>query len=223
MLFALSQLAQTTMRSELGKISLDKTFEERALLNEKIVESINKAAEPWGIECLRYEIRDISPPQAVRAAMELEAEAERRRRADVLTSEGERQAEVNIAEGKRQAVIFEAEAKAKEIELTAAATAKGITVVSAAIADGNGRDAVSMRLAEQYLESFGKIAKASNTMILPANANDPASMVAQGMAIFKSLNNQQMLEMDNGNGRNESDDDIDSFTPVDFTKLNEPK
>ena len=222
-LFALSQIAQTTMRSELGKISLDKTFEERALLNEKIVESINKAAEPWGIECLRYEIRDISPPQAVRAAMELEAEAERRRRADVLTSEGERQAEVNIAEGKRQAVIFEAEAKAKEIELTAAATAKGITVVSAAIADGNGRDAVSMRLAEQYLESFGKIAKASNTMILPANANDPASMVAQGMAIFKSLNNQQMLEMDNGNGRNESDDDIDSFTPVDFTKLNEPK
>ena len=135
-LFALSQIAQTTMRSELGKISLDKTFEERALLNEKIVKSINAAAAPWGIECLRYEIRDISPPAAVRAAMELEAEAERRRRADVLTSEGERQAEVNIAEGKRQAIIFEAEAKAQEIQLKASATAFGISEVSKAIAEG---------------------------------------------------------------------------------------
>ena len=134
-IYALSQIAQTTMRSELGKLSLDKTFADRELLNSKIVKSINMAAEPWGIECLRYEIRDISPPAAVRAAMELEAEAERRRRADVLTSEGERQAEVNIAEGRRAAVIFEAEAEAKEIELKADATAYGIRQVSAALSE----------------------------------------------------------------------------------------
>jgi regulator of protease activity HflC (stomatin/prohibitin superfamily) len=133
-LFALSQIAQTTMRSELGKISLDKTFEERELLNQRIVRSINAAADPWGIECLRYEIRDISPPAAVRAAMELEAEAERRRRADVLTSEGEKQAQINIADGRRQAVIYEAEAEAKEIQLKADATAYGIGKVSSALA-----------------------------------------------------------------------------------------
>jgi len=191
----LSQIAQTTMRSELGKISLDQTFEEREVLNQKIVNSINSAATPWGIECLRYEIRDIAPPVAVRAAMELQAEAERRRRADVLTSEGEREAEINLAEGKRQAVIFEAEALAKEIELKADATAYGITKISAAIADGNGRDAVSMRLAEQYLESFGQLAKQSNTMIIPQNASDPVSMVAQSVAIFKQLSSSETSDM----------------------------
>lgn len=227
-LFALSQIAQTTMRSELGKKSLDDVFQERELLNQRIVRSINAAAEPWGIECLRYEIRDISPPAAVRAAMELEAEAERRRRADVLTSEGERQAEMNIAEGKRQAVIFEAEADAKEIELRAKATAYGIAEVSNALLQEGGRDAVSMRLAEQYLDSFGELAKESNTMILPANAGDASSMVAQSMAIFNQLSGQNTNTGGNGSANEKYDaSDPRSFEPTPLNdvmaKLNEPK
>ena len=225
-LFALSQIAQTTMRSELGKKSLDDVFQERELLNQRIVRSINAAAEPWGIECLRYEIRDISPPAAVRAAMELEAE--RRRRADVLTSEGERQAEMNIAEGKRQAVIFEAEADAKEIELRAKATAYGIAEVSNALLQEGGRDAVSMRLAEQYLDSFGELAKESNTMILPANAGDASSMVAQSMAIFNQLSGQNTNTGGNGSANEKYDaSDPRSFEPTPLNdvmaKLNEPK
>jgi regulator of protease activity HflC (stomatin/prohibitin superfamily) len=205
--FALAQLAQTTMRSELGKISLDKTFEERDSLNMKIVQAINQAAEPWGIKCLRYEIRDIAPPAGVRAAMELQAEAERRRRADVLTSEGERQAEVNIAEGKRQAVIYEAEAEAQEIRLLAEATAHGIRKLSEAIDEGKGKDAVSMRLAEQYLDAFGNIAKKGNTIVLPANAGDPAAMVAQATAIYQNLTAGAGAGSDRGDdGVGEGDD-----------------
>ena len=143
------------MRSELGKITLDKTFEERDSLNLKIVQAINQAAEPWGIKCMRYEIRDIAPPAGVRAAMELQAEAERRRRADVLTSEGERQAEINIAEGKRQAVIFEAEAEAEEIRLLA--EDEGIRNLSEAINEDKGRDAVSMRWLSSTLMLLGTL------------------------------------------------------------------
>ena len=180
--------------------------------------------EPWGIECKRYEIRDISPPQGVRAAMELQAEAERRRRADVLTSEGERQAEVNIAEGKRQAVIFEAEAHAEEIKLKAEATAAGIESVAKAIAGPTGADAVSMRLAEQYLEAFGQIAKQGNTIVLPANAGDASSMVAQATAIFQNLQMSSKSGGPEGSGGESGNSDDFQPEPLNevIAKLNKP-
>lgn len=224
-LFALSQLAQTTMRSELGKISLDKTFADREQLNKNIVKSINEASEPWGIECMRYEIRDIAAPRGVQAAMELQAEAERKKRAEVLISEGERQTDVNIAEGRRQAAILEAEGAAQEILLRAEATGKGIRIIADAIGHGNGKDAVSMRLAENYLQSFGNIAKESNTVVLPANAGDVASMVSHATAIFNSLNTandnrEQSFKIEGGSGgtagKGGIDKDVADFEPEPF-------
>ncbi|KAL0452353.1 UNVERIFIED_CONTAM: putative protein C16G5.07c [Sesamum latifolium] len=169
-LYAVIQLAQTTMRSELGKITLDKTFEERDTLNEKIVIAINEAARDWGLKCLRYEIRDISPPRGVRAAMEMQAEAERKRRAQVLESEGERQANINIADGKKNAVILASEAakldqvnraqgEAEAILARAQATAEGIALVSQSLKKNGGVEAASLRVAEQYIHAFSKIAK----------------------------------------------------------------
>ncbi|KAL2550902.1 SPFH/Band 7/PHB domain-containing membrane-associated protein family [Forsythia ovata] len=197
-LYAVIQLAQTTMRSELGKITLDKTFEERDTLNEKIVISINYAAKDWGLKCLRYEIRDISPPRGVRAAMEMQAEAERKRRAQVLESEGERQANINIADGKKNSVILESEAakldqvnraqgEAEAILAKAQATAKGIAMVSQALKEIGGVEAASLRIAEQYIQAFGMIAKEGTTMLLPASASNPANMMAQALSIYKNL------------------------------------
>lgn len=197
-LYAVIQLAQTTMRSELGKITLDKTFEERDTLNEKIVMAINEAAKDWGLKCLRYEIRDISPPRGVRAAMEMQAEAERKRRAQVLESEGERQANINIADGKKSSVILESEAakmdqvnraqgEAEAILAKAQATAKGIAMVSQALKEHGGVEAASLRIAEQYVQAFSMIAKKGNTLLLPTSASNPASMVAQALGIYKSL------------------------------------
>ncbi|CAA2968203.1 stomatin 2, mitochondrial [Olea europaea subsp. europaea] len=172
-LYAVIQLAQTTMRSELGKITLDKTFEERDTLNEKIVIAINDAAKDWGLKCLRYEIRDISPPRGVRAAMEMQAEAERKRRAQVLESEGERQANINIADGRKNAVILASEAakldqvnralgEADAILARAQATAKGLAMVSQTLKENGGVEAASLRIAEQYLQAFSMIAKEVN-------------------------------------------------------------
>lgn len=197
-IYAIIQLAQTTMRSELGKITLDKTFEERDTLNENIVKSINEAASDWGLQCLRYEIRDISPPPGVRAAMEMQAEAERRKRAQVLESEGERQSHINIADGKKNSVILESEAammdqvnrakgEAEAILARAEATSKGIHLLSHAIRAEGGSEAASLRIAEQYLSAFGNIAKESTTMLLPNNASDPAAMVAQALSIYKGI------------------------------------
>ncbi|RWR89509.1 stomatin-like protein 2, mitochondrial [Cinnamomum micranthum f. kanehirae] len=205
-LFAVIQLAQTTMRSELGKITLDKTFEERDTLNENIVKSINEAASDWGLKCLRYEIRDISPPPGVRAAMEMQAEAERRKRAQVLESEGERQAHINIADGKKSSVILESEAammdqvnrakgEAEAILARAQATAKGIQLLSTSIKASGGVElssseflqAASLRIAEQYIQAFGNIAKEATTLLLPSTAANPANMMAQAMTIYKSL------------------------------------
>eukprot|EP01018_Ginkgo_biloba_P011826 Gb_29073 [translate_table: standard] len=197
-IYAVIQLAQTTMRSELGKITLDKTFEERDTLNENIVRSINEAARDWGLKCLRYEIRDISPPPGVRAAMEMQAEAERRKRAQVLESEGERQANINIADGKKSSVILESEAammdqvnrargEAEAILARAEATAKGIAMLSDSIKASGGIEAASLRIAEQYIQAFSKIAKEGTTMLLPSNAANPASMMAQALSIYKSL------------------------------------
>ncbi|KAG0464040.1 hypothetical protein HPP92_020109 [Vanilla planifolia] len=197
-IFAVIQLAQTTMRSELGKITLDKTFEERDTLNESIVKAINEAATDWGLKCLRYEIRDISPPPGVKAAMEMQAEAERRKRAQVLESEGERQSNINIADGKKNAVILESEAammdqvnrakgEAEAILAKSQATAKGIKLLSEAIKADGGVEAASLRVAEQYIKAFSSIAKEGTTMLLPTAASNPSSMIAQALSIYKTL------------------------------------
>ncbi|XP_076957829.1 uncharacterized protein LOC143633396 isoform X2 [Bidens hawaiensis] len=186
-LYAVIQLAQTTMRSELGKITLDKTFEERDTLNEKIVIAINEAARDWGLQCLRYEIRDISPPRGVKAAMEMQAEAERKKRAQILESEGERQAHINIADGKKSSMMLEAQGEAEAILARAQATNKGIALVSQALKENGGVEAASLRVAEQYINAFGNVAKESTTLLLPMSASNPASMMAQALNIYKSL------------------------------------
>lgn len=181
------QLAQTTMRSELGKLTLDKTFAEREQLNAAIVEQINKASEAWGVVCLRYEIRDISPPEGVREAMDLQAEAERRKRATVLDSEGAQQSEINRAQGNRAATILAAEGQAEAIIAKARASATGITMVAEALQRSGGNEAVAMRIAEQYVEAFGNIAQKGTTMLLPSDAGNPASMVAQALGIYQQI------------------------------------
>ncbi|XVF12787.1 hypothetical protein REPUB_Repub08aG0149800 [Reevesia pubescens] len=209
-IYAVIQLAQTTMRSELGKITLDKTFEERDTLNEKIVEAINVAAKDWGLQCLRYEIRDISPPRGVRAAMEMQAEAERKKRAQVLESEGERQANINIADGKKNAVILASEAakmdqvnraqgEAEAILARAQATAKGITFVSQSLKENGGVEAASLRIAEQYIHAFSNIAKEGTTMLLPSSAANPANMIAQALTMYKSLVSNASSDGSHGN------------------------
>ncbi|CAI5521779.1 unnamed protein product [Closterium sp. Naga37s-1] len=197
-LYAVVQLAQTTMRSELGKITLDNTFEERDILNTNIVRAINEAGQAWGIECLRYEIRDISPPPGVRAAMEMQAEAERRRRAQVLESEGDRQANINMAEGRKTAVILESEAamsdqmnrakgEAEAIVARARASAEGIDVLARALMAEGATQAASLRVAEQYVAALANLAKQGTTVLLPSNVGDPSSMVAQALAIYKTV------------------------------------
>jgi regulator of protease activity HflC (stomatin/prohibitin superfamily) len=188
--YALVQLAQTTMRSEIGKLSLDKTFAERDTLNQAIVSAINAAAGPWGVKCLRYEIRDITPPAAIRSAMEMQAEAERRKRAEVLQSEGSRQSEINMAEGKKQAAILEASGEAESIRLKAQATAEGLKLVGSALSS-EGKDAAALRVAEQWVSAWEKVAKESSTVIIPSNPSDAAGMVVQGLSIFKTLTDKQ--------------------------------
>ncbi|XP_042389320.1 stomatin-like protein 2, mitochondrial [Zingiber officinale] len=198
-IYAIIQLAQTTMRSELGKITLDKTFEERDTLNENIVRAINEAASDWGLKCLRYEIRDISPPPGVKAAMEMQAEAERRKRAQVLESEGERQAHINIADGKKNSVILQSEAammdqvnrakgEAEAILVRSQATAQGLKILSEAMKSEGGAEAASLRVAEQYITAFGRVAKEGTTLLLPSAIGNPSSMIAQALAIYKQLN-----------------------------------
>ncbi|KAH7840458.1 hypothetical protein Vadar_017232 [Vaccinium darrowii] len=277
-LYAIVQLAQTTMRSELGKITLDKTFEERDTLNEKIVMVINDAAKDWGLKCLRYEIRDISPPLGVRAAMEMQAEAERKKRAQVLDSEGERQANINIADGKKNSVILASEAakmdqvnralgEAEAIIAKAQATAKGITMVSMALKEHGGveRDclrnalvlaflvvghfsvtvahfqsvdgikmnytsdnsliwhlafclAASYRVAEQYIQAFGKIAREGTTLLLPTAVNNPASMMAQALLVYKSLIGANSGDTLKDASRSEIEGDLKAGLPSERTK-----
>ena len=199
--YAVTQLAQTTMRSELGKMTLDKTFEERESLNINIVQAINEASTVWGIQCLRYEIKDITPPDNVRQAMELQVAAERQKRAEILDSEGKRQAQINIAEGGKRDVVLQSEAaltdqinrakgEAEAILAVAGATAEGIRLVAASIDDAGGEKAVALRLAEQYIDAFGKLAQETNTILLPANTGDIGSMVAQALAVFSKIQSQ---------------------------------
>ena len=190
--FASSQLAQTTLRSEIGKIDLDRTFEERESINRSVVEAVDKASDPWGVKILRYEIKDILPPETVRDALEKQMRAERERRAVVAESEGARQAKINVSEGEKQQMINvsqgekerkinEAEGRAREIELIATATAEGLRKVAEAIKEPGGLEAVNLRVAEQYVREFGNLAKENNTMILPANLADVGSVVATAM------------------------------------------
>ena len=203
--YAITQMAQTTMRSELGKMTLDRTFLERDNLNVSIVHSINEASVVWGIQCLRYEIKDITPPDNVRQAMELQVAAERKKRAEVLDSEGKRQSQINIAEGIKQEVVLKSEAamtdqinrakgEAEAILQVAKATAEGIEMVAASIDKSGGEKAVALRLAEQYIEAFSKLAKENNTLILPAKTDDAGSMVAQALSIFNSIQGQMKAD-----------------------------
>eukprot|EP00465_Bigelowiella_longifila_P000558 CAMPEP_0185280804 /NCGR_PEP_ID=MMETSP1359-20130426/66356_1 /TAXON_ID=552665 /ORGANISM="Bigelowiella longifila, Strain CCMP242" /LENGTH=215 /DNA_ID=CAMNT_0027876147 /DNA_START=319 /DNA_END=966 /DNA_ORIENTATION=+ len=184
---AVTQLAQTTMRSEIGKMSLDKTFEERDSLNTSLVKAINEAADAWGIKCLRYEIRDIIPPETVRESMDQQAEAVRRKRAQISESEGVLQSDLNIAEGVKQSMELKAEGEAKAILMKAEATAKAVKLLAEAIEEDGGEEAISLRVAEQYVEAFGKLAKEGTTMLLPSNTADPGSMVAQAMTIYSKI------------------------------------
>lgn len=194
--YAASQLAQTTMRSVIGQTDLDKTFEERARINEVVVQALDEAAAPWGIKVLRYEISDIELPMSIKDALEQQMRAERERRAAIAKSEGERQAMINVSEGQKQEVINlseaekqkqinEAEGRAQEIELIAAATAAGLRQIAEAIQLPGGQDAVSLRVAEQYVKEFGNLAKEANTLILPAQLADIGSAVAGLTEIIK--------------------------------------
>lgn len=195
---ALTQLVQTTMRSEIGKIPLDETFEERESLNAKIVEAINEAAVTWGVRCLRYEIKDIKMPEDIRKAMELQMTAERQKRARILESEGVRQSHINESEGQRQARINESEAaqidrvnrakgEAEAIEALSKATANGIQLIAYALNQTGGERAASLQIAEKYIEAFRQLAKETNTIVLPSNLQHPGSMVAEAMAIYDTL------------------------------------
>ena len=195
-IFAISQLAQTTLRSEIGKIVLDRTFEERGTINASVVMELDKASDPWGVKVLRYEIKNINPPQDVLSAMEKQMRAEREKRAVILTSEGERDAKINEAEGGKQQVIKESEAskqqkineaegEAEAILTVSTATAEGLRRVADALQTTGGDRAMQLRIAEQYIEEFGRLAKTGNTFVVPSNLSDIASMIALATGIAK--------------------------------------
>jgi len=192
---AASQLAQTSLRSVIGKIELDRTFEERETLNQQVVAAIDEAAQNWGVKVLRYEIKDITPPRTVMDAMEKQMKAEREKRASIATSEGDRQSRINraeglkkeaieVSEGEKQKRINEAEGQAKEIELIAHATADGIRKIAESLSLSGGETAANLRVAEKYIAEFGNLAKESNTMIIPSNMGDMSSMVATAMSVL---------------------------------------
>jgi len=193
--FAISQLAQTTLRSEIGKIDLDRTFEERQTINVNVVNELDKATEPWGVKVLRYEIKNINPPHDVLSAMEKQMRAEREKRAVVLTSEGERDAKINQAEGDKQRVIKQSEAvrqqqineaqgEAEAILAVATATAEGLRRVADAVSGTGGREAMQLRVAEDYIRQFGNLAQKGNTLVVPANLSDIAGMIALATKVF---------------------------------------
>jgi regulator of protease activity HflC (stomatin/prohibitin superfamily) len=194
--FAATQLAQTTMRSVMGKLDLDKTFEERENINSVIVDAVDKASDPWGVKVTRYEVKNIMPPQSIKDAMEKQMRAEREKRANIAESEGDRQAKINRAEGDRQEMIArsegekqkrinEAEGRAVEILKVAEATANGIREIAKAINEKGGVNAVNLRIAEQYLEEFGKLAKTNNSIIIPSNLSDIAGMIKAASSVIR--------------------------------------
>ncbi|MGB5630090.1 MAG: stomatin-like protein [Woeseiaceae bacterium] len=198
-MFAISQLAQTTLRSEIGKIDLDRTFEERGTINQNVVAELDKASDPWGVKVLRYEIKNINPPHDVLSAMEKQMRAEREKRAVVLTSEGVRDAKINEAEGEKQRVVKESEAakikqineaqgEAEAILAVATATAEGLRLVAKTVVERGGSEAMQLRIAEQYIGEFGNLAKTGNTYVVPANLGDLTSMMALATDIAKGKN-----------------------------------
>ena len=200
--FASIQIAQTTMRSVIGKLELDKTFEERESINATIVEAVDKASDPWGVKVARYEVKNISPPQSIRDAMEKQMRAEREKRALIAESEGQKQAKINVAEGDKQEFILrsegekqrrinEAAGRASEIEQVASATANGLRAISKAISEENGLNAVNLRIAKQYLNAFSGLAKTNNTMILPSNLSDIAGIVATATSVFNEVKDKK--------------------------------
>ncbi|KAJ5939520.1 Stomatin-like protein 2 [Penicillium verhagenii] len=202
--YAISQLAQTTMRSEIGQLTLDHVLKERATLNTNITQAINEAAQDWGVVCLRYEIRDIHAPDGVVAAMHRQVTAERSKRAEILESEGQRQSAINIAEGRKQSVILASEAmraeqvnmaagEAEAIQLKADATARGIEAVAKAMQDGkeHAQGAVSLRVAEKYVEAFSNLAKEGTSVVVPGNVGDLGGMIANAMAVYGKVSQSQ--------------------------------
>lgn len=200
-MFAATQLAQTTMRSEIGKLELDRTFEEREQINAQIIAAVDKASDPWGVKITRYEIKNIHPPQSVKDALEKQMRAEREKRAAIAESEGQRQAKINVAEGSKQEAIKmsegekmkrinEAEGKAREIELVATATAEGIRRIAEAIQAQGGKEAVNLRVAEQYIKEFGNLARENNTVIIPSDLGNIAGMVASVTSLLKTGGNK---------------------------------
>ena len=196
-IFAIMQLAQTALRSEIGKIDLDRTFEVRAAINANVVAELDKASDPWGVKVMRYEIKNINPPRDVLTAMEKQMRAEREKRAVVLGSEGERDAKINEAEGDKQRVIKaseaakqqqinEAEGEAEAILAVATATAEGLRQVAISLREPGGAEAMQLRVAEDYLVQFGNIAKAGNTLVVPANLSDLASMIALAKNVIEN-------------------------------------
>lgn len=201
--FASIQIAQTTMRSVIGKLELDRTFEERETINVSIVEAVDKASEPWGVKVSRYEVKNISPPQSIKDAMEKQMRAEREKRAVIAESEGTKQAKINNAEGDKQELIKksegemqkrinEAAGRASEIEQLAKATANGLRAISSAISEENGLNAVNLRIAEQYLMEFGKLAKINNTLIIPSNLTDIAGIIATATSVFNETKDKKI-------------------------------
>jgi regulator of protease activity HflC (stomatin/prohibitin superfamily) len=194
--FASIQLAQTTMRSVMGKLDLDKTFEERESINSEIVDAVDKASDPWGVKVTRYEVKNIVPPKSIKDAMEKHMRAEREKRATIAESEGDREAKINRAEGEKREMIArsegekqkrinEAEGRAVEIQRVAEATAKGIREIASAINEKGGVNAVNLRIAEQYLDEFGKLAKTNNSIIIPSNLSDIAGMIKAAASVIK--------------------------------------
>ncbi len=203
--FASTQIAQTTMRSIIGKMELDKTFEEREAINSSIVQAVDKASDPWGVKVTRYEVKNIIPPQSIKDAMEKQMRAEREKRAAIAESEGERQAKINRAEGQKQETIAyseaekqkrinEAEGMAFEIANVAKATAEGIREIALAINQPGGKDAVNLRIAEEYLQQFGKLASKNNTMIIPSNLSDIAGVIATAKKVLDETVNKKRAE-----------------------------
>jgi regulator of protease activity HflC (stomatin/prohibitin superfamily) len=195
---ASSQLAQTTLRSTIGKIDLDKTFEERESINAQVVDSIDQAAQSWGVKVLRYEVKDIVPPETVKKAMEAQMTAEREKRAAIARSEGDRQSTINRAEGERQDAILrsegekqkrinEAQGRAEEIKAVALATAEGLRAIAEQLQNAGGRDAANLRVAEQYVKEFGQLAKTSNTLVIPSSVSDVATMVTTAMTALDKM------------------------------------
>ena len=206
--YAITQLAQTTMRSEIGQLTLDHVLKERAALNTNITVAINEAAEAWGVTCLRYEIRDIHAPEGVVEAMHRQVTAERSKRAEILESEGQRQSAINVAEGKKQSVILASEAlrtervnqahgEAEAILMKARATAQGIDAVGKSIAEGEeaARGAISLSVAEKYVDAFGKLAKESTAVVVPGNVGDIGGMIATGLSVYGKVGDAQSKTM----------------------------